>query len=475
VSLVRNVGMMATAGIVAQAVPLALMPILSRIYTPVDLGILALVVSITAVLAPLCTARFELAIMLPQESSDAHAIAGFAIVLAMAVTLVALLLAIVAIPILEAGGKLDGHGIWLYLAPLLAFAIAIGQVGNVLANRRQAYGKIARAGISQQIVNGAVATVTGFVANSPFGLIAARILGAATYSAAFWRDIRDALYGFRRHWNSRDAIRNAGLYRQFALFNMPYSLVGSISRDFLVYAFSAFRDVAAAGQFGLARLLLNAPTSLLAASLSQVFYQQAVTRGGTTAFRQMTVGLLRATAIGFAPACGALALWGPDVFSTVFGEHWREAGFFAAYLAGPLALSALTSWPERIFEANLKQQWSFAIQLTFDALSVGAVVILMANGAEKYVTVLVYACIQTLFHLCYLGAVFHFAGLRLASYFETIVLAAGLFGGMFLAGIGLKHTLALPAAFSVHVAIGTLISLIGLWLTRASYLKQSPI
>jgi hypothetical protein len=99
----------------------------------------------------------------------------------------------------------------------------------------------------------------------------------------------------------------------------------------------------------------------------------------------------------------------------------------------------------------------------------------MANGAEKYVTVLVYAGIQTIFHLCYLGAVFRFAGLRLANYFETIALAAGLFGGMFLAGIGLKQTLSSPAAFSLHVAIGALISLLGLWLTRVRYLKQSPI
>lgn len=148
---------------------------------------------------------------------------------------------------------------------------------------------------------------------------------------------------------------------------------------------------------------------------------------------------------------------------------------FAAYLAGPLALSALTSWPERIFEANLKQQWSFAIQLTFDALSIGAVIVLMTSGAEKITVVLIYACIQAAFHLCYLGAVFRFAGLRATNYLETIALTTSLFAGMLLAGIGLRQTLPSPTAFTVHGAIGILVSLVGLWLTRAHHLKQSPV
>jgi len=244
VSFARNVGMMAIAGIVAQAVPLALMPVLSRLYTPVDLGVLALIVSIAAILSPLCTARFELAIMLPERASDAYSIAGIALALAVAVTLLACVLIVIVVPVLESSGKLDEHGSWLYFAPLLALAISIGQVGNILANRRQEYGKIARAGIFQQLVNGVTAIIAGLAASSPLGLIVGRILGTVAYTAAFWQGLREALRGFRRDWTGRDALRNAYAYRQFAFFNMPYSLLGSFSRDFLVYAFTAFRDVA---------------------------------------------------------------------------------------------------------------------------------------------------------------------------------------------------------------------------------------
>jgi O-antigen/teichoic acid export membrane protein len=473
VNLIRSVGMMAVAGVFAQAVPLLLMPVLSRLYTPVDLGILALIVSIATIMAPLSTGRYELAIMLPKNEADAQAIAGLAITLAVIVASLAFLLSIVAIPRLQAMGKLDPHGVWLYCAPLLAFAISVGQTGNVLVNRRGGYGRIARAGISQQLVNGICATLFGLVVSSPLGLVTGRVMGALTYTATFGTDVVEALRGFGRRWHVTDALREARRYRQFAFFNMPYSLLGGFSRDFLVYAFTAFRDVAAAGQFGLARLLLNAPTSLLAASLSQVFYQQAVVNGGSDAFRRVTSSMLQATVVGIVPACGVLALWGPDVFAVAFGERWREAGLFASYLAAPLAFGVLTSWPDRIFEANLKQHWAFVIQITFDALSIGTVLLLMVSGTEKSVTVLAYAGVQVIFHLCYLGAVFRFAGLRAAKYIEVVLLTSGLFVGLFAIGIALKYLTSPLAAFSLHVVIGALISMAGLWLVRAQYLRQS--
>jgi O-antigen/teichoic acid export membrane protein len=473
VNLIRSVGIMAVAGVFAQAIPLLLMPVLSRLYTPVDLGILALIVSIATIMAPLSTARYELAIMLPKDDAEAQAIARLALSLATGITLVAFLLSIVAIPRLQAIGKLDQHGVWLYCAPLLAFAVSVGQTGNVLVNRRRGYGRIARASISQQLVNGACATLLGLAVSSPLGLVTGRVIGAAAYAAAFSADIVGALRGFGRRWHDADALKGARRYRQFALFNMPYSLLGGFSRDFLVYAFTAFRDVAAAGQFGLARLLINAPTSLLAASLSQVFYQQAVVNGSSEVFRRTTLSMLQATVVSIAPACGVLALWGPDVFAVVFGERWREAGLFASYLAAPLAFAALTSWPDRIFEACLKQHWAFAIQITFDALSIGTVLLLMANGTEKSVTVLAYAGVQVIFHLCYLGAVFRFTGLRVAKYIEVILLTGALFAGLFVIGIMLKRLVPPLGAFSLDVVIGALASIVGLWLVRVQYLRQS--
>ena len=55
----------------AQAIPIAISPILTRLYTPEEFGIFALYIAITAILTILVTGRYELAIMLPKEDEDA--------------------------------------------------------------------------------------------------------------------------------------------------------------------------------------------------------------------------------------------------------------------------------------------------------------------------------------------------------------------------------------------------------------------
>jgi hypothetical protein len=61
----------------------------------------------------------------------------------------------------------------------------------------------------------------------------------------------------------------------------------------------------------------------------------------------------------------------------------------------------------------------------------------------------------------------------MTKYVGVVLLTGGLFAGLFAIGIALKYLMLPLAAFSLHVAIGALTSLVGLWLVRAQYLRQS--
>ncbi|QLK87927.1 hypothetical protein E3U36_07160 [Arsenophonus endosymbiont of Aphis craccivora] len=63
----RNVVTLMTGTTIAQAIPIAISPLLTRIYTPKDFGVLALFISIIAILGSIANARYELAIMLPEK------------------------------------------------------------------------------------------------------------------------------------------------------------------------------------------------------------------------------------------------------------------------------------------------------------------------------------------------------------------------------------------------------------------------
>ena len=67
----RNVLTLLSGTVLAQAIPIILSPVLSRIYTPEEFGIFAIFSSFAAAFAAIATFRYELAIMLPEKESSA--------------------------------------------------------------------------------------------------------------------------------------------------------------------------------------------------------------------------------------------------------------------------------------------------------------------------------------------------------------------------------------------------------------------
>jgi len=67
----RNVLTLMTGTTIAQAIPIAISPILTRIYTPEDFGVFALYMSVASLLAVVDTGSYEHAIILPKKDEGA--------------------------------------------------------------------------------------------------------------------------------------------------------------------------------------------------------------------------------------------------------------------------------------------------------------------------------------------------------------------------------------------------------------------
>lgn len=78
--------------VLAQAIPIALSPLLTRLFDPGELGVLANYVACLSVLAVIVTGRLELAIMLPKRHTEAFALAIGSIAVAVAMSMLVLVL-----------------------------------------------------------------------------------------------------------------------------------------------------------------------------------------------------------------------------------------------------------------------------------------------------------------------------------------------------------------------------------------------
>jgi len=461
----RNALTMVGGSALAQAIPLAVVPLLSRLYSPAEFGMLATIVASSAALSVVSTARYELAVVLPKEEEEANVLVALALWLAFAVcgaVLIGTALFVAATPMRSGNG-------WSLAVPLLALLMAFGQIGSFIANRGRAYGRIAAASVAQQIVNSGIAIVLGISRVLAGGLVIARLAGALASCAVLCLGFRQALLGPGARSSTERKWACAKKYRQFPFFNLPYSLLGSISRDLLIFALTLKGDIIAAGLFGMARTLAMAPVTLLSGALSQLFYKETAVSIGSLEHKRLTIALLEAAAWAFVPGFALVAWWGPDMFAVLLGERWREAGVFAAVLAFPYALATLTSWPERVFESRNKQHWALLIQAVFDASTLLVVWLALTKTGSPLAAVQAYAAVQCLYHLTYLGTLCRLAELEALRYFGLLVLVAALMAAVLGLGWALSHLFIGDAArFAIHAVAVAIFSLGALGRVRRS-------
>ena len=189
---VRNTLAMMTGTTIAQAIPIALTPILTRIYTPEDFGIFALYMSIATLVAVCSTGRYELAIMLPEKDTEAINIVVLSIVISFAVSLFSLILIVLFNN--EFTTVLGNEDIkdWLYFIPITTLITGLYQSLNYWSNRKKKYKRLAINRVVKTSTTVSVKLGMGLNGLTSQGLIFGSIFGdvVATYilGRSIWKE-----------------------------------------------------------------------------------------------------------------------------------------------------------------------------------------------------------------------------------------------------------------------------------------------
>ena len=156
------------------------MPFVTRIYTPADVGVWAIVLTLAGFLLPLATLRYDVAIViaLTQRTAAAIALAIGVCMLAVAVALAAAL-SVVPKQLLEAISGLgpDKQGL-LAVVPLLLVLLAAQATLQAWLTRGRQFGALSLAQLIQAIVTAAAMLLLPLIAGASAGVAtAAAMLG----------------------------------------------------------------------------------------------------------------------------------------------------------------------------------------------------------------------------------------------------------------------------------------------------------
>lgn len=329
----RNVVTLLTGTIVAQALPIAIAPILTRIYTPADFGVFALYMAIATIASVFATGRYELAVMLPENEEDAVNLVALSIFITLTLAFLSLLSILIfnqQIVKILGNPKIDN---WIYFIPLAVLLTGIYQTLYYWNNRNKKYRLLAISRVAQNGTISITQTLLGYITYMG-GLILGdnigKIFATSILAKLTWNADKEKLKFITKY----KIISLAKKYRKFPIYDAMASLANILSYQVQNLLFPIFYGITSSGNYFLVFRVLQAPLSLISSTVVDVYKQKLASKNVTdTEFKILYKKMfLFCFLLGIVPFA-ILTYSAVDLFIFVFGKEWKEAGEYASILA----------------------------------------------------------------------------------------------------------------------------------------------
>jgi O-antigen/teichoic acid export membrane protein len=336
---VRNTAVLTLGAVIAQGINIFAMPILSRLYTPAEFGLLAIFIAVSSIVATSITLRYEAAIILPKDEKESISLMILSGLLVFFGSFLFLVMSFLTPLSVKEMIGVEGLKQWLIAAIFCGMATSFVAIGMVWYNRRKYYLKITILRVIQSGMSVCAALALGFWGVSA-GLMIAQIIAFSVIAIYMLSNLWPAYSkGIRFNY-----IEISNKYSASPKFLLPTSLLDVVTLHMPIFLIAAWFSTESAGQFSMAWKILGLPSALIGSAIAQVFYQRFSTLWpDSDACKNLLIKTWVALAvIGVVPMM-VIVFFGEVVFSFVLGDVWSEAGSIASIIAPMLFVMLISS------------------------------------------------------------------------------------------------------------------------------------
>ena len=367
----RGVSLLVGGTVGAQVLTVLAAPLLTRLYSSEDFGLLSVYTSLLALIGVISSLRYELAIPLPEDDGEAANIAVLSLIfVGLNTLLTCIIVLLLRQPVIDLLG-VPALNSYLWLLPVGVMLSGAYKVFNYWSVRTKRFSTIAGTNLHQVLASLSIqlaAFKLGGIALL-FGQVASQSVGTTSLGRSALKNA-----GFRQvSWGG--IVLGAKRYRQFPILSTWGGLIDVASTKLPLLVVSGIFGVSEAGFLSIAERILQMPASLLGRAISQVFLS-----GAADANRKGELKLLvqkvssNLIHIGLPPAV-LIFLTGPDLFSFIFGDNWRQAGEFARWMTPWIYLQFISSPLSVVYLATEKIAQSVMWQTTLFIVNISALFI----------------------------------------------------------------------------------------------------
>jgi O-antigen/teichoic acid export membrane protein len=328
--------------LIAQAIPMILMPVLTRLYSPEDFGVLELFISVSTILGTIANMRYELSIVLPDKKEDAWNIMGLGFIIAFVFSiLIQIVIGFFADGIAKLLNNTDIK-FWLYFVPLAVFLQGAFNMLSYYNTREKLFKSISTASVLRASSRTAAQIGIGFISKTPAGLIIGQMLGH--FVSLFPLSSKIKIRLFLKKITAENMKVQAKRYSDFPKFTMPATLANVTATNVTSILISALYNVTQVGFYSLSNRVLGLPSALIGTSMQNVYYKEAHDqRKKYGNARDVFMSTLKKLTLISLPIIFIIFFFGEWIFALVFGEEWRIAGEYSRILIPLIMVRFITA------------------------------------------------------------------------------------------------------------------------------------
>ena len=332
---IKNVLVLVTGTAFAQILTFIAIPFITRIYGPEAYGIMGTFIAFTAIIIPISSLTYPIAIVLPKKDIIAKDIAILSFYITLSFSFILLIFIFFGKSVILNTLNLKVIEPYLILLPLVVLFSGLYEINYQWFIRMKKFSNLSMLSIKYSILNNVSLISLGFLSTSPNILIgmnsisngikviimngfSLKRLSIFKYSNVKWQRIYKVLKK----------------YKDFPLYRSPEVLINSSAQSLPTILLTAFFSPTIAGFYTLSKTALGAPAQLIGKAVGDVFYPKI-----TESFNRnekISCILIKSTfflaLIGVIPF-GTIYLFGPFIFELVFGEKWSIAGEYAKWIS----------------------------------------------------------------------------------------------------------------------------------------------
>ena len=353
---IKSLTVLLTGTLIAQFIGYALAPVISRQFSPTEMGEFGMFQRWVVLLATIATARYEFSLPLPkrdEHSFQLYRLALFSTMVTLGITLIGFLIYGLYID------KAVGFALWALVLVFSTAALVFFNLGTNWAIRHKEFKRISFSKMTNSLSLNISRVLSGFFHMGKWGLFLSFLLSLLIGAAHFLKDFF--------HWNKKPTtslskkkmMSLARTYKDFPLINLPHALSDNLREVLVALLIIEVFSEQIFGSFDHTFRMLRLPVMIIGTSISQILFNRISSyRLEKKMLMPIVVKVFLSLSVLSLIPFSIVYFFGQPLFVFVFGEQWQESGRLSEIMAPWLMLNFVSS-PLTIIPLVLEQQKKF--------------------------------------------------------------------------------------------------------------------